>query len=151
MHYYRLMQAWHQSENIPFVFFNAHDLNSARDTSLEQSIKAQLSERMRNTKVFIILVGESTRYLYKFVRWEIEQAISRDLPIIAVNLNGRRSMDSERCPPLLQSALAIHISFNAAILQRALESWPDFHAQCRAKMESGPYYYNDNIYKNLGL
>ena len=151
MHYYRLMQAWHQSEHIPFDFYNAHDLNSARDTSQEQSIKAQLAVRMQNTKVFVILVGESTRYLYKFVRWEIEQAITRDLPIIAVNLNGRRSMDTERCPPLLQSELAIHVSFNAAIMQRALENWPASHAQFRQKGEKGPYYYNDEIYKGLGL
>ena len=151
IHYYRLMQAWKQSEHIPFDFYNAHDLNSARDSSKEESIKAQLAERMRNSKVFVILVGESTRYLYKFVRWEIEQAISRDLPIIVVNLKGQRSMDTERCPPLLQGALTIHISFNAAIMQHALENWPASHSKYREQKETGAYYYNESIYKGLGL
>jgi len=86
MHYYRLMTAWKQNDGFDFNFYNAHDINSARDDSQETSIKAQLAERMRNTKIFILLIGENTRYLYKFVRWEIEQALWRELPIIAVNL-----------------------------------------------------------------
>jgi hypothetical protein len=151
MQYYRLMQAWKQNDSIPFDFYNAHDLNSARDTSKEESIKAQLAERLRNTKVFVILVGENTRYLYKFVRWEIEQAISRKLPIIAVNLNGKRSMDSDRCPPLLRDTLAVHVSFNAKIMQHALENWPASHDKYTSAGSSGAYYYKEEIYTNLGL
>jgi len=151
MAYYRLMQAWKQNDNIPFNFYNAHDLNSARDTSTEASIKAQLAERLRNTKIFVLLVGEHTRYLYKFVHWEIEQALSRELPIIAVNLNGQRSMDSDRCPPILKDALAMHISFNAKIMQYALENWPASYENLKSKGETGPYYYKESVYRDLGL
>jgi hypothetical protein len=145
------MEAWKQNDNIPFNFYNAHDLNQARDTSTEESIKAQLMERLRNTKVFVLLVGENTQYLYKFVRWEIEQALSRDLPIIAVNLNGERSIDTNRCPPLLRGELAVHISFNASIMQHALENWPSSHDTYKGQGKTGPYYYNDDVYKRLGL
>ena len=151
MRYYLLMQAWKQNDGIAFNFYNAHDLNTARDSSQEASIKAQLAERMRNSKVFILLVGEHTRYLQKFVRWEIEQAIRRDLPIIAVNLNGRRSMDSDRCPPVLRDELAVHVSFNAAIMQRALDNWPASHEQRRKRLETGPHYYKADVYSGLGL
>jgi len=151
MHYYRLMQAWRQHDGIDFNFYNAHDLNTARDTSQEASIKAQLAERMRNTKVFVLLIGENTRYLYKFVRWEIEQAIRRSLPIIAVNLNGKRSMDQERCPSLLREELAVHISFNASIMQYALDNWPSSHQRHCQLSESGPYYYKLEVYRELGL
>jgi hypothetical protein len=151
MHYYRLMEAWKQNDNIPFNFYNAHDLNYARDTSMEASIKAQLIERLKNTKIFVLLVGENTRYLYKFVRWEIEQALSRNLPIIAVNLNGKRSMDTDKCPPLLRDELAVHISFNARIMQHALENWPNSHETYKSQGKTGPYYYNEDVYKRLGL
>lgn len=151
IHYYRLMTAWKQNDNLPFNFYDAHGLNSARDTSTEESIKAQLTERMRNSKVFVLLVGESTRYLYKFVRWEIEQAISRKMPIIAVNLNGTRSMDRERCPPLLTNALAVHISFNAAIMQYALENWPITDEYYRGQNKKVAFYYPDSRYRELGL
>ena len=81
IHYYRLMCAWKQSDRTPFQFYDAHDLNWARDTSSEESIKAQLQVRFQNSKTFVLLIGEKTRYLYKFVRWEIDQALSRNLPI----------------------------------------------------------------------
>jgi len=151
MHYYRLMQAWKQNDGIDFNFHNAHDLNQARDSSQEASIKAQLAERLRNSKIFVLLVGERTRYLTKFVQWEIEQAISRDLPIIVVNLNGKRSLDTERCPTLAQSALAIHVSFNAAIVQHALDNWPQSHQKHKSGGASGPYYYKDEVYTGLKL
>ena len=152
MPYYRLMQAWKQNDGIAFNFYNAHDLNTARDSSQEASIKAQLAERMRNSKVFILLVGRHTRYLQKFVRWEIDQAIRRNLPIIAVNLNGNRSMDYDRCPPVLRDRFAIHVSFNAAIIQYALDNWSAFHEQNRKNLETeGPYYYKADIYSGFGL
>ena len=106
---------------------------------------------MSNTKLFVLLVGEHTRYLQKFVRWEIEQALLRDLPVIAVNLNGRRSIDKDKCPALLRDQLAIHVSFNAAIMQRALDEWPESHARHRRSQHSGPYYYKDAVYVGLGL
>jgi len=151
MLYYRLMQAWTQNDSIDFNFYNAHDLNSARDTSQEISIKAQLSERMRNTREFVLLVGERTRYLTKFVNWEIQQAIARSLPMIVVNLNGRRSMDDQRCPTLAKGALAVHISFNAAIMQYALDNWPTSYAKLSGENKSGPYYYSEDVYRGLSL
>ena len=121
IHYYRLMQAWHQNDRTPFSFYNAHELNTARDASQEASIKRQLRERLLNTKVFVVLIGENTRYLTKFVRWEMEQALGLNLPIIGVNLNGMRQQDPERCPPIIRSELAVYISFNPAIMQFALD------------------------------
>jgi len=151
IHYYRLMKAWHQSDRSTFNFIDAHEINTARDSSLETTIKQRLRERLLNSKVFVCLIGESTRYLYKFVRWEIEQAISLNLPIIAVNLNGKRVMDPQRCPPLLRDTKSMHVSFNTAILEHSLEHWPQQHASYETKDASSWYYYNDQIYKRLGL
>ena len=44
-----------------------------------------------------------------------------NLPIIGVNLNGKRSQDSDRCPPVIRDELVVYIDFKAAILQHALE------------------------------
>lgn len=151
MHYYRLMCAWKQNDGINFDFYNAHDINYARDTSTEESIKRQLKERLNNTKVFVVLIGEKTRYLTKFVKWEMEQALSMDLPIIGVNLNGLRSRDSDNCPPIIRDELAIYISFNAAIMQTALEDWPASHIGYRKEGKTGPFYYKEDVYKRLGL
>ncbi|MBR3552106.1 MAG: TIR domain-containing protein [Clostridia bacterium] len=148
--YYNLMKAWRQNDNTPFNFYDAHDLNNIYDKS-EASIKAGLQERFRNTKVFVLLVGEHTKYLYKYVRWEIEQAINREIPCIVVNLNGKRNLDRDLCPALIRDHLAVHISFNAKILQFALENWPSSEGNYRKEGKTGAYHYNEGTYKDLGL
>ncbi len=151
IHYYRLMTAWHQSDHTTFTFYNAHDINTARDTSQEASIKAQLRVRLQSTKVLVVLIGQNTRYLYKFVRWEIEQALAMGLPIIAVNLNNLRQQDPDRCPPIIKDELAIHISFRAAILQYALETWPAEHARFTRERKIDAFYYEPAVYARLGI
>ena len=151
IHYYWLMRAWKQNDGLSFNFFDAHDLNTARDTSLTDSVKRQLRIRLKNSKILIVLIGEKTRYLYKFVRWEMEQAIALGLPIIGVNLNGLRQQDAIRCPPVIREELAVHISFNAAILQHALADWIVTHYSLKRRGKSGAYYYKQDVYNGLGL
>lgn len=149
--YYRLMTAWKQSDKSDFNFNNAHDLINIWQHSSEETIKRNLRERMNNSKIFILLVGEKTKYLYKYVKWEIEQAIKLDLPIIVVNLNGKRSMDNDKCPAVLRDKLALHVSFNSKIIQLALEKWSDLYYIYSKEGKTGSFYYNDNVYSNLGL
>lgn len=151
IHYYRLMLAWKQSDQTPFNFNNAHDLTSSRDSSQEQSIKANLRIRLNNSKVFVLLIGSNTKYLYRFVRWEIEQALSLRLPIVCVNLNGFRQIDDLRCPPLLRNELCVHVGFSAKIIQFALENWPGSFLELRRQSEFGPRYYTPSVYQGLGL
>lgn len=151
IHYYRLMQAWKKNDNTSFNFYNAHDLNNLLSWSSEETIKSKLAERMRNTKVFILLVGNNTKYLYKFVRWEIEQAIKRKIPIIVVNLNKKRSKDSDLCPAILNNELSVHISFHQKIIEYAINHWEQSDKNYRNSNEKGDYYYKESVYKELGL
>lgn len=151
IHYYRLMRAWKQSDHTDFDFLDAHDLNTARDTSTEETIKRRLGQRLSRSTVVVSLIGEHTRYHYKFVRWELEQAVNRRLPIIGANLNGYRYQDTRLCPPIIRDELAIYISFNASILQHALENWPSEHGRHVSQGEAGPYYYRRDVYDRLGL
>jgi len=153
IHYYRLMMAWKQNDNTDFVFCDAHEIRqNIRDTSSEDTIKQALLERMRNSKVFVLLVGEHTKNLHCFVRWEIDHAINiYKLPIIVVNLNGFRECDKNLCPPIARDTLAIHISFNSRILQYALENWPESHYMYVKNGDRRDYKYKDVVYKELGL
>jgi hypothetical protein len=151
IHYYRLMQAWKQNDNTYFDFSNAHDHNDIRSWSSEDSKKAALRERMSHSKVFVLLVGEKTKFQNTYVRWEIEQALKRNLPVIVVNLNGIRSMDSYRCPLILRDKLAVHVSFNRAIIQHALEHWPAKFLTLNHQGETSDYYYPESVYEARGL
>lgn len=149
IHYYYLMKAWKQNDNTDFNFYDAHELNTARDSSAEESIKAQLRERMANSKAFVLLLGEHTKNLTKFVKWEVEHAIYLNLPIIVVNLNGKTCTDTDRMPTWLMSYPCISCPFQPRILQYSLENWPKKHAECRQNMDDGHYKWNDSVYRNL--
>ncbi len=147
--YYRLMKAWHANENFPFTFYDAHDINNALDTSQEESIKRKLRERFANSKMLVVLIGENTKNLRKFVRWEMEVAVSLGLPIICVNLNGKRTIDKELCPAIIRDELAIHIPFGQKIIQYAVEHWPTSHETHRKQGDTGGFWYKDSVYADL--
>lgn len=148
---YRLMQAWKQNDNTTFDFNNAHELNNLRQGSSEETIKRKLRERMANTKVFVVLIGQSTKNLYKFVRWEMELALQMGLPIIAVNLDGERNRNLTTCPPIIKDELVLYVSYNQKIIEKALSEWETTHYQHKKNGHTGPYSYSTKIYSDLGL
>jgi hypothetical protein len=147
---YRLMTAWHANEKFSFEFQNAHDLNTARDGSQEESIKRQLRERFANSKDFIVLIGEKTKNLTKFVRWEMEVALKLGLPIIGVNLNGNRGRD-DRCPPIIRDELVVYVNFKPKIIEYAMTNWPAEYARLKREGTTGARHYNDSVYTSLGI
>ena len=99
---YAFMKGWKQSENIDFDFHDAHDLAPIAGWSSEETVKRRLRERFSSAKQVVVLIGEHTRNLFRFVRWELEVALRLDLPIVAVNLNDNREMDETRGPPVIR-------------------------------------------------
>lgn len=148
---YAYMLGWKENDRIAFNFNNAHEINNLRDGSSEETIKRKLRERLANTKVLIVLIGESTKYLYKYVRWEIEYAIEKDIPIIAVNLNKSKEYDDKLCPPILKDKLAIHVSFNLKIIDYALNHWPGTHSKLKSEKTVKPRQYKASVYEKLAL
>lgn len=149
--YYNTLKMWRDNDNIDFSFYDAHDINTAYDTSQEESIKKQLRIRMANSNLFIILVGEHTKNLRKYVQWEIELAKKKDLPIIVVNLNRKKSMDSNLCPVAVRDSLSIHIPFKKNVIKYAMEHWPTEHKRHREKNEDKSFKYVKEFYDGLGL
>lgn len=145
---YNLMKAWKENGATAFNFHNAHEINNIRGWSSEETIKRRLRERLANTKVMIVLIGQNTKNLYKYVRWEIDYALRNDIPIIGVNLNKSRKQDN-LCPPILRDELAIYIPYGQKIMDWALNDWPSSHVQNKKEGKSGPFYYYDHVYENL--
>jgi hypothetical protein len=152
MRYYNLLKAWRDNDKIDFGFFNAHAINEARDSSQTESIRAQLRERLRNSKLFLLLVGERTRFLTRFVAWEIHYAHGISLPIVVANLNNRRGYDDTRCPSevLEGNVYTVHIPFERAIVKYAVDNVPNHYRQNR--QEGGAARaYPGSVYRQLGL
>lgn len=150
MPYYRMMTAWAADTKNDFELNNAHDLNKSYDSSSEESIKIQLRDRFANSKLFIILVGQHTKYLRKFVKWEIETAIRLEIPIIAVNINGKKKAD-DLMPTLLLNNLSLVIPYKEAAIKYAMDHWPISDETHRKQNDNGQYSYKDKVYESLGI
>lgn len=140
---YRMMTAWKANEKIDFDFFDAHDLNNLTENASEEQIKRKLRERLKNAKQAIVLVGDNTKYLYKFVRWEMEVAISLDLPIVAVNLD-KSNGATEKTPPILKdTAFFVSVPYEVKKIKYSLENFPNYYHKNKT---NGPksLYYNWN-------
>ncbi|TIQ15703.1 MAG: hypothetical protein E5X51_36495, partial [Mesorhizobium sp.] len=69
-----------------------------------------LRNRMNGSSQVLVLIGEKTKNLFRFVRWEMELALDLGLPIIAANLNGSRQQDVS-CPPIIRDKCVVHVPF----------------------------------------
>ena len=146
---YRYMRGWKNNDRIDFDFEDAHDLFPLTYRAQDETyIKSKLRERFKYASQVIVLIGESTKYLYKYVRWELEVALDLGLPIIAVNLNNRRSEDINLCPAILRNQDVVHISFKMRIIKHALDDFPPF---IRNSKKRETWHYGDQVYNNIGL
>ena len=143
IHYYRLLQAWDKNEDIDFEFNDAHELEQCRDSSKEETIKRSLRERLKATKIVLLLIGEHTKNLTKFVKWEVETAIDMELPIICVNLNGNNKMDDLAPQSWLEDYPCIYVPYEKDKIVRAIKSWPDSFIKHRNNGDTASYYYKD--------
>jgi hypothetical protein len=148
---YGFMKGWIKSEHIDFNFFDAHDLRPLTATASDETIFKRLRDRFTNAKQAILLLGEKTKNLRKFVPWEIELVKKLELPLVVSNLNDHRSVDYQRCPVSLQNYPAVHIGFRAKIIQYALDNYVDEFPRLLASAAEGPRIYSEEHYKKLGL
>ncbi|MCW2599572.1 MAG: molecular chaperone Tir [Frankiales bacterium] len=151
---YRMMEAWRDNDNIDFGFYDAHDLNVSRDSSNDETIRANLRKRMSNAKQFVLLGSAHTRRkggdVDTFLGYEVKTMLSLDLPIVIANLGPRnRAITRAFIPqPLLDADYyTLSVSFQPKIIMHALDKYaPQFAGSAK----SGPHYYEDDVYERLG-
>ena len=156
IHCYRLMEAWRDNDKIEFDFFDAHDLYISRDSSKEETIKSNLSTRMRNAKQFILLGSDDAKRKggdgKSFLAHEVKNMIGLKLPIVIANIGGSRVINNNFIPkPLLDADYyTLSVSFQPAIIKYALYNYATNFAQ-NSKTTTGSHYYKPEHYKKLGL
>jgi hypothetical protein len=150
---YGYMKGWNAHEHMNFVFRDAHELDTMTGRAQDEAyVKGKLKERMNRSSAVMVLVGEKTKNLYKYVRWELELALELGLPIIVVNLNEKRGMDPDRCPAIIKSACAVHIPFKLAAIKHALDKWPsEYRGLSGDQRGQGARHYNEGTYSLMGL
>jgi hypothetical protein len=151
---YRYMRGWNALEHLSFDFQDAHDLTSMTSRAQNEAhVKSQLSERMGKANQVIVLVGKSTKFLRKYVGWEIDLAMEKDHPIIVVNLKpGQREIDFDLCAVPLRAHCAIHVELKMKIIRFALDGFPSAYRSFSPEIKKqGWRYYTNDVYASLGL
>jgi antiphage defense system Thoeris ThsB-like protein len=153
---YWLMTAWHKNENIDFDFFDAHELNTALDTSQPDTIRRRLRERLANTKQVVVLgsstckskASDSRSFLY----YEIEVVARLNLPVVVANIEQStdRSINRSVIPSRFLDAdyYTVSVSFQPRIIKYALDNYAESYAQSD---KTGPHYYPQDIYAKIDL
>lgn len=151
---YRSMEAWRENQNLDFDFFDAHDLFISRDTSKPETIKANLRERMKTAKQFVMLGSADAKRKgsdgFSFLAYEIDTMVSLGLPVVVTNLDGDRAVDRNfiQKPLLDADYYTMSVSFQPKIIKYALDN----HAtDFSDSSNTGPYYYKSSVYDELGL
>jgi len=138
---YSFMKGWKALDNIDFNFHDAHSIQELTSRAESESyIKRILRERLDNSKEFIILLGEDTKRLRKYVQWEIEIAMEMDLPIIVVNLNKKNRLDYENCPVPLRNHTCIHGPFKKDYILKAMEDFTPKYKRYKNQFTGDLYY-----------
>lgn len=122
-----ILYKWNESNHWSLHFVDAHDLTTARDDSLNCSIKASLKSRLDASKTFVLIVGSETKNLRSgscqycddyntsqsscdrgksvdynsYIQYECKIA-DRDISNIVVLYNGI-TVNKSLCPEILKS------------------------------------------------
>lgn len=150
---YAYMKGWHQNKNVNFSFEDSHDLDSMTGAAQNEAyVKSKLRERMKRSTAVVVLLGDATKNLYKYIRWELELALELKLPIIVANLNEKRSQDYDLCPAIIRDKCVVHVPFKLAAVKYALDNFPAEYARMNFESKSGGFrFYNDDHYRTLGV
>lgn len=148
---FAFMRGWEVNDRVEFDFRDAHDIGAMTARAQDEAyVKSELRKRMQASDQALVLVGESTKNLRKYVGWEIDLALKLDLTIIVVNLNGKRTMDSDLCPVQLRTGYIVHVAYKRAIIKYAIEHFPSEFAG-RNLTETAARHYGDDVYRRLGI
>lgn len=135
MKYYRLLQAWHENEDHEFSISNSHEKTAAvRDSSLRETLRRRLRERLANSKNLLLILGKTTKFDTDWIPFEIECAADDfKLPIIvaytayeAVPPNSDQNVLRSWWPAALANRIdsdttrTMHISFKQRPIHDAL-------------------------------
>lgn len=156
--YYRLLKAWHESDDVEFRFVNSHEKAAAvRDTSKKETLQKSLRLRLNNSKNMVLVIGPTTRNDRDWVPFEIAHAVDVcALPIIAAYTSYESILAPVQLRALWPSALArridsgaarvIHIPFKRNVIDAAIRQY-----NIQNRPPSGLAYYTKEAQRLLGV
>lgn len=148
---FKTFESWENESNYPYHFINGMEVALRLDKESDEQLKKKLSQLIDSCSTMIVLVTKTTKSFRRFVKWQIEYAIEKKIPIIVVNTNFIRSVDYDRCPTKLKKALSLHIAYHHEVILYALENWPISHNDYLQKEIVQTFRYDQELYESFNL
>jgi hypothetical protein len=103
----------------------------------------------------VVLISDTTKSKAErassFLHYEIETIARLGLPVVFVNLNGSRGIQTSKLPATLASPYyTVSVSFQPKIIKYALDGYVPAFLD-KTKPRTGPHYYETPIYESLEL
>lgn len=114
--YYRILQAWKESDDLEFTWVNSHDKTAAvRDTSKQATLAGRLRQRLASSRNMLLIIGNRTRCDKDWIPFEIRLAVENyKIPIIAAYPGKGPIFNPNTVRPLWPAALETRIDNNTA-------------------------------------
>lgn len=159
MKYYSILQSWNANKNIDFTFSDSHKKTyQVKDSSNDETLKARLLNRMRNSKNMIIIISDDTNWNRGMLNFEIEKAIDYyKLPLIVVYTKCDKirnaSLLAEKWPKALKeridngTAKCIHVPFKKEPIFDAISQFSVNNKLPNTSLN----VYSDEAYRSWGI
>lgn len=143
--FYSLLKAQCEEYDKNLFFASSLSKHNFVDCDFERSS----IKRIRSFDVVVFLISDTSKYMSSWTKEELEESMRLKKPMIAVNLNGARSLDIENCPSILANQFILFVSFNAAVVCEAIKLWPQYHTSHLNDTNKCNMYFTDDVYNRL--
>lgn len=146
---YNEMETWKNSEGESFNLVNSYETYKLLDKEQDEKIKELINLKIEGSSLATIILGQGIKSMRKLVKWQIEAAITLNIPLVVMNLNRIQSVDYDRVPSALKNVLALHTIFDPTMLEVSLHDWVIKFRDFKNNDKKGPYKYSLKTYELL--
>ncbi|HNZ74311.1 MAG TPA: TIR domain-containing protein [Bacilli bacterium] len=116
----------------------------------DEELKKEFYQKMDEAEIAVIIMSQAIRSMRKYISWQVTYLANEKKPLVCVNTNGIRSVDSTFLPAKLKrGALSLHIPLNKETFNMAIDNWPRFHEKFVAEGKNGMFKFPESIYKQM--
>ena len=104
---------------------------------------------MDDASIVLVVLSKTLKSMRRFSKWQVEYAISKEMPIIVLNNSRIRAIDNDITPTILKNHLCLYIPNDEKALELACLNWPKSNTLHIQNGDKTPYRYDYDVYKEL--
>ena len=149
MNMYKALEAFEQEDGSKFNFYNGAQFANLLDKENDDVLKNKIQKNMDGSDLVVVLLSKTLKSMRRFSKWQVEYAINKQMPIIALNNNALRGVDYDIMPTILKNHLCLIVPNDPKALELACYNWPNSAKEHYQNNDKTPYRYDYEVYKEL--